>query len=216
MTWTQFMALIFILSFWLGSIPFGFLVARVFKFKIQVEEGRRNIDATHVSHVVGFWPAGVLTFFLDVGKGVLAVFLATPAGHQILDATFPIQALSPTSESSLTIWWVTGLIAVLGHCFSPWVNFKGGKGVATGLGVILVLSPVSALFGVFGFAIAFLYKRIVSLASIAGLILTSVTYIVLNPVGVHLWVGGAIILLISMRHEVNIDALLANEEKVFS
>lgn len=184
------MALIFILSFCLGSIPFGLLVPPA----------------------IGFWSAGVLTFFLDVGKGVLAVFLVTPAGCQMLNATFPVQALGLINESSLTMWWVTGLIAVLGHCFSPALNFKGGKGVATGLGVLLVLSPVSALFGILGFAITFLYRQIVPLASIAGLLLASVAYVVLNPVGVHLWVGGAIILLILMRHEADIDLLLAHEE----
>src|SRR5947209_2854216 len=107
------MALILILSFCLGSIPFGLLVERIFKVKRRVEEGSGNIDVTLVSHMVEFWPAVVLMFFLDVGKGVLAVFLATPAGRQILDATFPVQALSPSSESSLTMWWVTGLVAVL-------------------------------------------------------------------------------------------------------
>jgi glycerol-3-phosphate acyltransferase PlsY len=210
------MELIFVLAFFLGSIPFGLIVARIFKSKSQIEVSRENVDAIDVSRVLGVWPAGVLTFALDAGKGVLAVFLATPAGHQIIDATLRVQALSSTSDSSLTIWWLTGFVAVLGHCFSPWLNFKGGKGVATGLGIILVLSPLSALFGVIGFAITFFYKRMGSLASIAGIALAAVTYVVLNPVGVHLWVGGAIILLILMRHEANIDALLANEEKVFS
>ncbi|MEO7162797.1 MAG: glycerol-3-phosphate acyltransferase [Bdellovibrionia bacterium] len=210
------MTLIFVLAFCLGSIPFGLLVSRIFKVNNTDKVSKEHNNASPISQQAEFWPSGVLTFFLDVGKGVLAVFLATPAGHQILDATFPVEALGLSSESSLTMWWVTGLVAILGHCFSPWMNFKGGKGVATGLGVILVLSPISALFGVIGFVTAFLYRRIISLACIAGMLLASVTYVVLNPVGIHLGVGGIIILLILTRHEANIDALLANEEKSFS
>ncbi len=206
------MTLILILSFCIGSIPFTLLLARIFKTKNLLVEEIGNRDVTQLASNDGFCPVRVLTLFLDVGKGVLAVFLVTPAGHQILNATFPLQAFSLTNESSLTMWWVTGAVAVLGHCFSPWLNFKGGKGVATGLGVVLVLSPISALFGVIGFIVGFLYRRIVPLANIAGLLLASVTYVVLNPVGVHLWVGGAMVLFILMRHEANIDALLANEE----
>jgi glycerol-3-phosphate acyltransferase PlsY len=80
---------------------------------------------------------------------------------------------------------------------------------------MLVLSPISALFGFLGFVFTFLFSRIASLSSIVGLILSAVCYLVMNSTGVHLFVGAAIIFLILIRHEANIDALLDNREKIF-
>lgn len=190
-------SLLLLSAFFLGSIPFGLLLARIFK-----------------ARVVGFWPAGVLTFALDFGKGVLAVFLATPTGLQFIFNL--IGTVDPGQDSiRVSTTWAAAFAVVLGHCFSPFLNFRGGKGVATAFGVVLFLSPISAAFGFLGFILAFVYRRIVSLASVAGLGTASVGYLVLNPVGVHLWFGAGIALLVLIRHEKNIDALLENREKVF-
>lgn len=207
--------LILLVSFLLGSIPFGLFVARVFKVKDLPQRGSGNIGATNVSRVVGFWPAGFITFLLDVIKGALAVLLAMPMGSRALAMILGIGSEANPVEVGQTLSWAAGFFSVLGHCYSPWLHFKGGKGVATGLGVVLVLSPISALFGLVGFALTFMHRRIASLSSIAGLILTATAYMVLNPVGVHLWVGAAMLFLVLIRHEANIDALLENREKSF-
>ncbi len=204
---------VFILSFLIGSIPFGMIIARFFQVKNLSQKGSGNIGASNVTRVIGFWPAGFLTFALDLLKGVLSILLASPSGSHFLSMVLSGFQESHDFQFSLFAIWMAGLFSILGHCYSPWLHFKGGKGVATGLGVILVLSPISAMVGVITFALTFYYKRIASLSSISGLILAAVTYLILNPVGVHLCVGAAIVLVILIRHEANIDALLENREK---
>ncbi|MGZ3689647.1 MAG: glycerol-3-phosphate acyltransferase, partial [Bdellovibrionota bacterium] len=93
--------------------------------------------------------------------------------------------------------------------------FRGGKGVATGFGAVLMLSPLPALIGIAGFAFAFLARRISSLASITGLLLASAAQLIFRPMGAHLWFGAAMIAVILFRHEDNLDALLENREKSF-
>jgi glycerol-3-phosphate acyltransferase PlsY len=203
---------IFLISFLLGSIPFGLIVARIFHVTDLTAKGSGNIGASNVSRVVGFWPAGFITFVLDVSKGMLSIGLAMPLGCRFIARIMGSPEVDNLELSYMAVW-AAGFFAVLGHCYSPWLHFRGGKGVATGLGVAIVLSPISATIGMFGFAIMFFHKRIASLSSIAGLVLTAVVYLVIHPVGVHLWVGAALLFLILVRHEANIDALLENREK---
>lgn len=198
-------------AFALGSVPFGLLIARLFQVKDLRDRGSGNIGATNVSRVLGFWPAGALTFALDLVKGAVPILLLRPAGTELwagaLDVSVP--ELSP-----LAVWSV-GLAAVLGHCYSPWLRFRGGKGVATGLGAILVLSPWAGLVGLAGFALAFMARRIGSLSSLAGLAAASVAHLVLYPAEAHLWAGAGMVFVILLRHESNLDALLENREKAF-
>lgn len=200
------------LGFLLGSAPFGILISRFFGVKDLKERGSGNIGATNVSRVVGLWPAGVLTFLADSAKGAVAVVLARPEGVEWIVGS--PQAIPPIAH---TEWfaWLVALAAVLGHCYSPWLRFKGGKGVATSFGVAIMLSPLAALAGGVVFILTFLAKRIGSLASLAGILTIAVTHLVLNPLGSYLWIGAALIGLILIRHEANIDALLENREKSF-
>ena len=205
---------VLLMGFLLGSIPFGLILARVFHVKNLMEKGSGNIGATNVSRIVGFWPAGVLTFSLDFSKGYLAVYLGTPAGAQWISSLMGMGD-SVVDHLPLTLAWATGFAVVLGHCFSPFLNFKGGKGVSTSFGVLCFLSPAAAAFGVIGFVVTYFYRRIVSLASLAALGSATAGYLVLNPIGGHLWFGAALCLLVMIRHEKNIDALLENREKAF-
>lgn len=203
--------LVFGLSFLIGSIPFGLLIARAFKVQDLREKGSGNIGATNVSRVVGFWPAGFMTFALDVGKGALCVFLTSPLA---LRGWGELLRNSHLDLSPFQIW-ATGFFVVLGHCYSPWLKFNGGKGVATGFGALMVLAPISALAGLIGFILVFLQSRIASLASISGLLIAAVSYLVLNPFGPQIWAGAAMIFIILLRHESNIDALLEGRENAF-
>lgn len=134
----------------LGSIPFGLLLARLLGGKDVREHGSGNIGATNVSRVAGPL-AGILTLLLDAGKSAAAVWLAaTFANH---------------SANAMTL---TGLAALVGHCFPVWLGFKGGKGVATGLGLFAALCPLAALLAFAVFVLAFFSWRYVSLASLAG------------------------------------------------
>ncbi len=192
------MILYSLIAFLIGSIPVGLIVSKIFGVQNLRTAGSGNIGATNVSRVVGFWPAGFITFVLDFAKGAALPLFCKLFGQ--FDA-FEL--------------WTLGLCSVGGHCFSPWLRFKGGKGVATGLGVVFVLSPFSAFFGALFFAFVFLQYRISSLASLAGLMVATITYLILDPIEKQSWIAGALVLLILIRHEVNIDALLQNKERGF-
>jgi glycerol-3-phosphate acyltransferase PlsY len=206
---------ILVATFLIGSIPFGLIIARAFKVRDLTERGSGNIGATNVSRVIGFWPAGFLTLLLDVVKGAAPVALVAYSGVTEMVGT-AMQIPESAIQVTPLFQWSVGLFAVLGHCFSPWLHFKGGKGVATGIGVLAVLSPLSALMGIVGFLCAFMLTRVGSMGSLTGLIFASATYLVMNPVGTQTWAGATMIFVILVRHESNMDAMLENRENKFS
>src|SRR5467141_1098544 len=137
-------------AYLLGSIPFGLLLAKLFGGGDVRKAGSGNIGATNVARVVGPL-AGVLTLTFDTAKGTAAVWLA---------GRF-------TSESAT--WMMVAAFAVLlGHCFPVWLKFKGGKGVATALGVFLALCPPAAGSALLLFVLCVAYWRYVSLGSISA------------------------------------------------
>jgi acyl phosphate:glycerol-3-phosphate acyltransferase len=134
----------------IGSIPFGLLLTKLFGGKDVREHGSGNIGATNVSRVAG--PvAGILTLLLDAAKGAAAVWLA---------GRFTDHEAGPTI--------FTGLAALLGHCFPVWLKFKGGKGVATALGVFLALCPLAAVAAFLVFILVVAFWRYVSLGSLSA------------------------------------------------
>lgn len=134
----------------LGSIPFGLLLAKLVGGEDVRQHGSGNIGATNVSRVAG--PvAGMVTLLLDAGKGAAAIWLA-----------------SRFSGQNATAMMLAGLAALVGHCFPVWLGFKGGKGVATGVGIFLALCPLAAVCALVLFVLVFCFWRYVSLASLAG------------------------------------------------
>ena len=139
-------------GFFAGSVPFGLLVAKLNGIDIR-KHGSGNIGATNVLRVVGK-PHGIAVFVLDFLKGLLPVVASLKA----FAATAPPEWL-PIA---------TGLAAILGHNYSPWVGFKGGKGIATSAGVLLGLFPWPLLIGLAVWGITFKTTRYVSVASMAA------------------------------------------------
>jgi glycerol-3-phosphate acyltransferase PlsY len=140
-------------AYLLGSIPFGYLLVRIFRKQDIRAHGSGNIGATNVARS-GAKGLGLATLLLDLAKGYAAVMLALHiAGPN--PAAFDIAAAA-------------AIAAVVGHCFPIWLAFKGGKGVATALGVFLALTPRSGFGILLVFLGVFLLTRYVSLASIAG------------------------------------------------
>lgn len=210
--WTRlYFPLAFAFSFLLGSLPFGLWIGRVFNVNDVRAHGSGNIGATNVSRVAGFWPAGFLTFALDVAKGILAI---VAFGHMSETFWQGIEQLSLLQIAPKFSWYL-GIAAVLGHCYSPWLSMKGGKGVATGFGVIAILSPIAAATGIAAFLIAFFSRRIGSLASLAGLSGAAVAQFVIEPVTGSLVPFLFLIGLVVVRHEANISALLESKERAF-
>jgi glycerol-3-phosphate acyltransferase PlsY len=138
----------FALGFASGAIPFGVLVARWRGVDIQ-SRGSGNIGATNVARVLGVVP-GLIVLVLDAAKGALPVAVA----------------IHWSSDQAIAIATACG--AILGHCFSPFLGFRGGKGVATSLGVFLVLAPSVAAVAVCVFAAVLAATRVPALGSLAG------------------------------------------------
>lgn len=185
-----------LISYVLGSIPFGFLLVRSTEGRDIRTMGSGNIGATNVFRR-SRW-AGILTLILDAGKGYLAVVLAG------------------WISGSLDWQGIAALCAILGHIFTVWLRFKGGKGVATGCGAYLALSPIAVLTTLGVFVLALLVTRYISAASIAATALFPLwAYLYGYPASVLLWaaLGG---LLIIVKHQANIRRLLSGTENKFS
>jgi glycerol-3-phosphate acyltransferase PlsY len=147
---TQINLEVLALAYLLGSIPFGLLLTKLFGGRDIRNAGSGNIGATNVARVVGP-AAGILTLLLDAAKGALAVWLA-----------------GRFTEHRATPLMLAGVAALVGHCFPVWLKFKGGKGVATALGVFLMLAPLAALGALVFFIAVVLMWRYVSLGSVSA------------------------------------------------
>lgn len=198
----------------LGSLPFGYLVARSRGVNI-FEVGSKNPGATNVRRVLGHGP-GNLVLFLDALKGSVAAGWAllqyTSVGRieGSVDATF--LGFHVAGEAWVAIG-IAGLVgALMGHSFSCFTGFKGGKGVATGAGGFFVLFPLGMLISLVVFVVTLAVTRYVSLASMLGAVLLPILAIVLHQSTVLVSVAGAVALFVLLRHRANISRLLAGTE----
>jgi glycerol-3-phosphate acyltransferase PlsY len=143
-------------GFWAGAVPFGVLIARWLGVDIR-EHGSGNIGATNVTRVLGPVP-GAIVLLLDAMKGAVPTYFAI--------------------RYSGDHWTVmaTGAAAILGHCFSPFLAFRGGKGVATATGVFVVLAPEFVVLGVLAFGAVLQATRVPALGSLAGALLIAILF----------------------------------------
>lgn len=190
-----------LLSYLIGSIPFAFIVARVFGGLDITQHGSGNVGATNVSRVMG-WRYGVPVFLLDTVKGFLPVYLASTQ-----------LGLSP--EQPLVI--LCGATAILGHTFPVYLRFKGGKAAATSVGVFMVLAPLPILGALMVWCIVLFVSKYVSVATISGSVALFSLFLYSNPDpfgdGRYLLaVSFAMPLLIIIRHKENIKRLMAGTE----
>ena len=168
------LCLIVLLAYLLGSIPFGYLLVRIFRSEDIRRSGSGNIGATNVVRS-GARGLGAATFLFDAAKGFVAVELARALMAASSSPNLPLAQLSRSGSLSMgnaeSLPLATALaacFAVLGHIYPVWLRFKGGKGVATAFGVLLQLAPLAALVGFFVFVVVVLLSRYVSLASMLG------------------------------------------------
>lgn len=190
-------------AYLLGSIPFGYLLVRLFRNTDVRGTGSGNIGATNVARSGGKG-LGILTLVLDLAKGSVAVLLARHVAPGL-----------PGQPSDLAV--CAAIAAVIGHVFPVWLRFRGGKGVATALGVFLALVPMVVLAAVGVFLLAVLTTRFVSLASILAAATLPVFAVVLSPDRSPIYLGGVLFisLLVILKHHANIARLLAGRESRF-
>lgn len=186
-----------IVAYILGSIPNALWIGKVFKGIDVREHGSKNTGSTNAARVLGA-KLGILTLILDISKGAIPASIAT----MLLD-------------SSISVILV-GICAILGHSFSIFMKFKGGKAVATTVGVFIVLVPGAILLAAVIFFLVFGITRYVSLSSMIGAISLPI-WIVLFYKNIPLTIFGIIIaILIIVRHKSNIQRLLNGTESKFS
>jgi glycerol-3-phosphate acyltransferase PlsY len=192
-----------IAAYILGSIPFGLLLTRLIGGADVRKEGSGNIGAANVARVAGTLP-GILTLILDAAKGAAAVLLA-----------------EHLSNESAGWMMIAGFAALVGHCFPIWLNFKGGKGVATAAGLFLVLCPLAFLGSLLLFILVVAFWRYVSLGSIAAAAAMPLLIYFLwaprhAPPPVITFGALAVALLIVYKHDANIQRLVEGAEPKFS
>lgn len=195
--------LLYLAAYLISGIPFGYLLAKKFAGVDIKNAGSGNIGATNVLRVVKETnPAlakklGAATLFLDAIKGIAVIIAAMLLG-------------APQS-----VLWTIAVLSVVGHCFSVFLNFEGGKGVATGFGVLLVMMPVPALIAIIIWFIASRGLKISSLSSLIGLVaFIGASYLIypeIPEIGSHapIWI---IAFIIFYKHIPNIIRLLKKEE----
>jgi len=187
------------LAYLTGSIPFGLLLSRRSGIDIR-QHGSGNIGATNVSRLVGK-KIGLLTLLLDIGKGWLPMLVAA-------------MLLDTDSKRNLVIA-LCGAATVIGHMFPVFLRFKGGKGVATALGVFLYLAPKALLLSVAIFIAAAVPTGFVSFGSLLGsAAMPPSLYFFEEPLW-KFWLAVFVVLMIWIKHQQNIKRLLNGTEKRF-
>lgn len=203
------LAVLLIGSYLLGSIPFGYLAGRLGGIDIR-QVGSGNVGATNVVRVLGKI-YGYPVFALDVLKGFAAVKISmsmTPGPP-------------PQWNSAEIAGILAGMSSVLGHLYPPWLNFKGGKGVATAGGVLLALMPIATLIGAAIWIIVFWLTRYVSLASVTAAVLLPIVILVVswqdqNRKKPLVYSSVCVAALVVWRHRSNLSRLMRGTEPRFA
>lgn len=186
-----------LLSYFIGAIPFGLVIGRFAGLDIR-QHGSKNIGATNVSRTLGK-KLGFVTLLLDVTKGFLPMSLAS--------------WLMTGSTAAELVICSCGIAAVIGHMFPVYLSFKGGKGVATGLGVFLFLSPAAIGISLLLFVAVVAFSGYVSAGSLLASGLFPLWLLFLGETGLVIVTAAVVAVLIWVKHYENIGRLLRGQEK---
>ncbi|MEE9143573.1 MAG: glycerol-3-phosphate 1-O-acyltransferase PlsY [Candidatus Binatia bacterium] len=189
-------ALMLLFAYLLGSVPIGFLMGFISGVDVR-QEGSGNVGATNVARVMGKG-RGVLTLLGDAGKGYIPVFLSLQ-----LELDFWVSA-------------VTAFVAFLGHLYPVFLKFKGGKGVATALGVFLALTPMGAGILVLVFFLVVIFSRMVSLGSLVASVLAPIIFWYFSGSLYLVGLSFLIALFTIARHRDNIQRMISGVEPRFN
>jgi acyl phosphate:glycerol-3-phosphate acyltransferase len=183
-------------SYLLGATPTSYIAGKLGRGIDLREHGSKNLGATNVYRMLG-WKYAIPVALIDIAKGAVPVLLAPQSPYLWL----PLAA---------------GGAAVLGHMFSPYVSFKGGKGVATAAGMFLALAPLAVLIAIAVWVVCLWLTGYVSLSSIIGVLSVPLTVVLLQPgESFVFWASVALVVLIIFAHRRNIARLIAGTESRF-
>jgi len=191
---------LYIAAYLIGGIPFGLLLAKFFAGVDVKSAGSKSIGATNVLRVVKekdpvlAKKLGISTLALDALKGVVALLIASAMG---------------ADESVL---WAVAVLAVLGHCFSPYLGFEGGKGIATGMGVMMFMLPIETTIALVVWGVMAKTVRISSVSSLTGVLALLISSFFIHPDMAHAPVV-FIVFILFYKHIPNIIRVIKGEEK---
>lgn len=185
-------ALVYLGAYLIGALPFGVIIARLRGVDL-LSFGSKNPGASNVARALGPW-LGLLAFILDVAKGAVPAYVAM----QLLDD--PRHGLG------------AGVVAVIGHTLSPFLRFRGGKGIATSLGVLVGVAPLVAVYGYGTFLVFFALTRIVSVSSLLGGVAVLTSAVLLGKSTEFFILFVPLVMYIFVRHRSNIRRLMKGEE----
>lgn len=192
------LALMVVLAYLIGATPTSYLAGRLGRRIDLREHGSRNLGATNVYRVLG-WRYAIPVGLIDIAKGVI-----------------PVSILGPWSNGPTGFPVALGVAAVLGHVFSPWVGFRGGKGVATAGGVFLALAPLAVVISLPIWAATLWLSGYVSVASLTVAVLFPIWVALTRPgEPATVWASVGLALLLVYSHRGNIWRLLAGTENRF-
>mgnify|MGYP002630923024 CR=1 FL=1 len=185
-----------VIGYLVGAIPFGLVISKMVGVDVRTQ-GSRNIGATNVNRVLGK-KLGIITLICDCLKGLLPMYFAA--------------VFLPASETKELIVALTGLMAVLGHMFPVYLKFRGGKGVATGMGVLLYLSPLAIVFSLAVFVATVALTGFVSAGSLLASGLVPIWLYLLGASKISIAVAACVALFIWIKHHENINRLIQGKE----
>ena len=209
--------LLILASYLIGAIPFALIIGKIFKGKDIRQYGSGNLGATNAFRILGI-PSGILVQILDVAKGFIVVlFLSNLFYHNL-----PFRNYTPFDDFTL-IKIIAGISAIIGHTFSVFVGFKGGKGINTALGMFIALTPIDTSISAGFFLLILLSSGYVSLGSIAASFVFPVTMFIrenIFKVEIYgyktlIFFSIAVSIFLIYNHRTNIKRLLVGTESRF-
>lgn len=208
------LSIIILLSYFAGSIPTSIIVTKLVKGVDIRNYGSGNAGGTNVMRVLG-WKTGILVIAFDIFKGYIATMIVT----KLMYGPIPFQNITPFEDITV-IRIIAGCAAILGHIWTAFGGFRGGKGIATAGGALLGLATIEVLISIGIFTLVFIISRYVSLSSISGAIAFPVSMLVRHNVynadlqGYHtlIFFSIGISLLLLYTHRTNIKRLIAGTE----
>jgi glycerol-3-phosphate acyltransferase PlsY len=201
---TSLNVVLYITAYLVAGVPFGFILAKIFAGVDVRREGSGNIGATNVLRVLKEKAPHlakrltIATFILDATKGMIVMLIAMALG------------------ADDNVLWTLAVLSVLGHTFSPFLRFDGGKGVATGFGVLLVMLPIEAMIAMGVWFVTGKVLKISSISSLIGLTALIVSSFIIHPTVPEIYSHAPILIIafiIFYKHVPNIVRLLRKEEK---
>lgn len=198
MSWLGYTACL-LMGYALGSVPSGYLVARARGMDLR-RVGSGNIGATNAFRVLG-WGPGAVVLVADVLKG----YLACTAGSSLWCSWLSRMSIGVSDPTAAQV--LAGVGAVLGHTYTCWLGFRGGKGIATSAGVFMALAPLALAVALLGWLVVLLWFRYVSLASISAAVFLTAAMWLTQDHALLVWATTVVGVIAVVRHRENLNRL---------